>query len=159
MCLASLFLNGRQSRSNPDPSRNNRSCSSNGVLRNFVDGANSPLDFWLRATQPGRRSVLGAGSIPRWSFTWHSRRAAELSIFLAHCVAAGKGTGVFGNYDPPQNKLAPKMVLVATQSEKQAVRCGLPVNRPEPQIVLRFSMSDSAIIRLESCCRQMKLAE
>ena len=35
------------------------------------------------------------GSIPRWGFKWHSRRTAELSIFLAHPVAAGKGTGVF----------------------------------------------------------------
>jgi hypothetical protein len=63
-----------------------------------ADGANSPLDLRLRATQPGRCSVLGAGSIPRWDFTWHSRRAAELSIFLAHIVAAGKGTGVLGNF-------------------------------------------------------------
>src|ERR1700692_1782333 len=65
------------------------------ALIRSADGANSPLDFRLRASQPGRCSVLGAGSIPRWGFTWHSRRAAELSIFLAHIVAAGKGTGVF----------------------------------------------------------------
>jgi hypothetical protein len=39
----------------------------------------------------------------------------------------GKGTGVFGNYDPPQIKLAPKWCWLRLQSEKQAVRCGLPV--------------------------------
>jgi hypothetical protein len=52
---------------------------------------------WTFGYGPPNGALLRLGAdILHWDFTWHSRRAAELSICLAHPVAAGKGTGLFG---------------------------------------------------------------